>query len=206
MPPIPSLPPAHLFSTQPVAPYPPAHLPIKDEVGMLGRPRGSRKHPAASSLEDEDDAATAMPHVEYRNPNPTGINIKTKFPVARIKRIMQADEEVGKVAQVTPVAVTRALELFMIALVTGAADKAREKGGKRVGAGHLKNVVESDKRWDFLEEIVGRVTEAEEKDDGEGKGKGSRGKRQKSESMSDDEVQVPRKKKGVRGRKSKVPE
>ncbi len=34
-----------------------------------------------------------------------GIDIKTKFPVARIKRIMQADEEVGKVAQVTPVAV-----------------------------------------------------------------------------------------------------
>jgi Dr1-associated corepressor len=34
-----------------------------------------------------------------------GIEVKTKFPVARIKRIMQADEEVGKVAQVTPVAV-----------------------------------------------------------------------------------------------------
>lgn len=30
----------------------------------------------------------------------TGVVIKTKFPVARIKRIMQADEDVGKVAQV----------------------------------------------------------------------------------------------------------
>lgn len=38
-----------------------------------------------------------------------GIEIKTKFPVARIKRIMQADEEVGKVAQVTPVAVCKSL-------------------------------------------------------------------------------------------------
>jgi hypothetical protein len=36
-----------------------------------------------------------------------GIEVKTKFPVARIKRIMQADEEVGKVAQVTPVAVCK---------------------------------------------------------------------------------------------------
>lgn len=35
----------------------------------------------------------------------TGIEVKTKFPVARIKRIMQADEDVGKVAQVTPIAV-----------------------------------------------------------------------------------------------------
>jgi len=35
------------------------------------------------------------------------IEVRTKFPVARIKRIMQADEDVGKVAQVTPVAVCR---------------------------------------------------------------------------------------------------
>lgn len=42
-----------------------------------------------------------------------GIEIKTKFPVARIKRIMQADEEVGKVAQVTPVAVCKSSSLPM---------------------------------------------------------------------------------------------
>lgn len=36
-----------------------------------------------------------------------GIEVKTKFPVARIKRIMQADEDVGKVSQVTPTAVCR---------------------------------------------------------------------------------------------------
>ena len=30
---------------------------------------------------------------------------KPRFPVARIKKIMQADEDIGKVAQVTPVAV-----------------------------------------------------------------------------------------------------
>ena len=33
------------------------------------------------------------------------VEVRTKFPVARIKRIMQADEDVGKVAQVTPVVV-----------------------------------------------------------------------------------------------------
>ena len=37
-----------------------------------------------------------------------GIKVATKFPVARIKRIMQADEDVGKVAQVTPTAVCKA--------------------------------------------------------------------------------------------------
>ena len=39
-----------------------------------------------------------------------GIEVKTKFPVARIKRIMQADEDVGKVAQVTPTAVCKLLD------------------------------------------------------------------------------------------------
>lgn len=33
------------------------------------------------------------------------VNITVHFPVARIKRIMQADDDVGKVAQVTPVIV-----------------------------------------------------------------------------------------------------
>ena len=48
---------------------------------------------------EEDYCAKPAPGVEE------GIEVKTKFPVARIKRIMQADEDVGKVAQVTPTAV-----------------------------------------------------------------------------------------------------
>lgn len=38
-------------------------------------------------------------------PAADSINITVHFPVARIKRIMQADDDVGKVAQVTPVVV-----------------------------------------------------------------------------------------------------
>lgn len=49
----------------------------------------------------EDDCGKAAPGVEE------GIKVATKFPVARIKRIMQADEDVGKVAQVTPTAVCK---------------------------------------------------------------------------------------------------
>jgi len=43
-----------------------------------------------------------------------GIIIRTKFPVARIKRIVQADEDVGKVAQVTPVVVCKSSHDFML--------------------------------------------------------------------------------------------
>ena len=48
---------------------------------------------------EEDICDKLAPGVEE------GIEVKTKFPVARIKRIMQADDDVGKVAQVTPTAV-----------------------------------------------------------------------------------------------------
>lgn len=41
-----------------------------------------------------------------------GVEVKTKFPTARIKRIMQADEDVGKVAQVTPVVVGKSCFVF----------------------------------------------------------------------------------------------
>ena len=58
--------------------------------------KGGRK---AKKLKIEEDFEKAAPGVEE------GIEVKTKFPVARIKRIMQADEDVGKVAQVTPTAV-----------------------------------------------------------------------------------------------------
>ncbi|KAI9891709.1 MAG: hypothetical protein M1814_002459 [Vezdaea aestivalis] len=89
-----------------------------------------------------------------------GIDIKTKFPVARIKRIMQADEDVGKVAQVTPVAVSKALELFMIAIVFGAADEAKARNSKRVTAVHLKQAIQKDQRFDFLLEKVEKVADA----------------------------------------------
>ncbi|CRK27711.1 hypothetical protein BN1708_018307 [Verticillium longisporum] len=43
---------------------------------------------------------------------------------------MQADEEVGKVAQQTPIAVGKALEIFMINVVTRGAEIAKEKNSK----------------------------------------------------------------------------
>ncbi|KAL4785383.1 histone-fold-containing protein [Aspergillus varians] len=96
--------------------------------------------------------------VEAPKLDPTaGIEVKTKFPVARIKRIMQADEDVGKVAQVTPIAVSKALELFMISLVTKAAKEAKDRNSKRVTASHLKLAVAKDEVLDFLADIIAKV-------------------------------------------------
>ncbi|KAI9125787.1 hypothetical protein K1719_003205 [Acacia pycnantha] len=39
--------------------------------------------------------------------------LDTRFPASRIKKIMQADEDVGKIALAVPVLVSKALELFL---------------------------------------------------------------------------------------------
>lgn len=99
----------------------------------------------------------------------------------------------------TPVAVSKALELFMIALVSGAAEKAREKGGKKVTAAHLKAVVEGNPdQFDFLNEIVSRVGEGVEGAGGEGR-KRKGGVKEGGSSESEEEKKV---KKG-RGRRKK---
>ncbi|KAK5103880.1 hypothetical protein LTS08_003302 [Lithohypha guttulata] len=85
------------------------------------------------------------------------VEVKTKFPVARIKRIMQLDEDIGKVAQATPTAVAKSLELFMIDLVAKGAANAKDQGSKRVTATHLKNSLLADPQYDFLSEICENI-------------------------------------------------
>ncbi|GMM51828.1 negative cofactor 2 transcription regulator complex subunit [Starmerella bacillaris] len=88
------------------------------------------------------------------NKSPLERNIKTQFPVARIKRLMQSDEDVGKVAQATPVVVAKALELFMIQLVDATCEKAKQKNAKRVSLSHLYNAVWEEEKFDFLRDVM----------------------------------------------------
>ncbi|KAK1222263.1 hypothetical protein PQX77_014896 [Marasmius sp. AFHP31] len=81
-------------------------------------------------------------------------NKQTKFPVARIKKIMQKDEDVGKVAQATPIVISKALELFLALIVEEASKVTVERGSKKVEAYHLKHAVETTEMFDFLKEIV----------------------------------------------------
>ena len=56
--------------------------------------------------------------------------------------------------------IAKALELFMISLVTKAAAEARIKGSKRVTPVHLKQAVEKDEQLDFLGDIISKVQDA----------------------------------------------
>ncbi|OQE25322.1 hypothetical protein PENSTE_c006G07124 [Penicillium steckii] len=153
--------------------YVPPFQPDWDEMAR----RSSRLQAEDAPISEPPVAMTVAPPMEMMDEPPhapapdAGIEVKTKFPVARIKRIMQADEDVGKVAQVTPIAVSKALELFMISLVTKAAQEAKTRNSKRVTASHLKHAVAKDEVLDFLADIIAKVPDipvGRKHEDGEG--------------------------------------
>ncbi|KAI4340484.1 hypothetical protein MLD38_025313 [Melastoma candidum] len=83
--------------------------------------------------------------------------LDTRFPAARIKKIMQADEDVGKIAMAVPVLVSKALELFLQELCNRMHEITLRKGAKTVNSLHLKQCVQTFNVFDFLKEIVGKV-------------------------------------------------
>lgn len=87
--------------------------------------------------------------------------IKTHFPAARIKKIMQSDEDIGKVAQATPVIVGRALEIFMANIVESSIIEAKKSGVRRIGASHIRSAVENTEQFDFLVDTVDKYPPAE---------------------------------------------
>ena len=69
---------------------------------------------------------------------------------------MQSDDDIGKVAQATPVVVGKALEIFLCKLVEKSCDEARLAGAKKINALHVKNAVDRNEKFDFLVDVVAK--------------------------------------------------
>ncbi|KAJ7280308.1 histone-fold-containing protein [Mycena rebaudengoi] len=130
-------------------------------------------------------------------------NKQTKFPVARIKRIMQKDEEVGKVAQATPIVISKALELFLGLIIDEASKVTVERGSKKVEAYHLKHAVDTTEMLDFLKEIVEAVPDPSNGGtidlEGENVEKKKRGKGKRAATGTDSKEPTIRKRKKKKG-------
>ncbi|ODN92809.1 hypothetical protein L198_05605 [Cryptococcus wingfieldii CBS 7118] len=86
----------------------------------------------------------------------------SRFPAARIKRIMQLDEEVGKLASATPVMISKSLECFIQVLLDESCKEVTASGSRKLTAGHLKSMINTNPNFDFLREIVDAVPELPE--------------------------------------------
>ena len=82
-----------------------------------------------------------------------------KVPASRIRKMMLADDEVGKIGQTTPILISKALELFIGALAKEAAEKTKERDAKTVSIGDLKAVVDAVEDYDFLRDVVADFAE-----------------------------------------------
>ncbi|XP_053133867.1 dr1-associated corepressor [Hemicordylus capensis] len=80
-----------------------------------------------------------------------------RFPPARIKKIMQTDEEIGKVAAAVPVIISRALELFLESLLRKACHVTQSRNAKTMTTSHLKQCIELEQQFDFLKDLVASV-------------------------------------------------
>ncbi|KYO17631.1 dr1-associated corepressor isoform X2 [Alligator mississippiensis] len=80
-----------------------------------------------------------------------------RFPPARIKKIMQTDEEIGKVAAAVPVIISRALELFLESLLRKACQVTQSRNAKTMTTSHLKQCIELEQQFDFLKDLVASV-------------------------------------------------
>uniref|UniRef100_A0A6I8NJT5 Dr1-associated corepressor n=1 Tax=Ornithorhynchus anatinus TaxID=9258 RepID=A0A6I8NJT5_ORNAN len=80
-----------------------------------------------------------------------------RFPPARIKKIMQTDEEIGKVAAAVPVIISRALELFLESLLKKACQVTQARNAKTMTTSHLKQCIELEQQFDFLKDLVASV-------------------------------------------------
>jgi len=68
-------------------------------------------------------------------------NNKNANLAARIKRMMQKDEEVGKIVKTTPLVMAKALELFLTKLFKATADTALAHGARIINPVHLKGAI-----------------------------------------------------------------
>ncbi|KAG1054718.1 hypothetical protein G6F46_008165 [Rhizopus delemar] len=90
---------------------------------------------------------------------------------------MQLDEDVGKVAQATPILISKALELFMQSLIDQSCQESRSRNAKRLTVAHLKKTIEKVEQFDFLKDIVASIPDPLESNEEGGNQKSRSSKR-----------------------------
>ncbi|XP_060074655.1 dr1-associated corepressor-like [Ylistrum balloti] len=90
-----------------------------------------------------------------------------RFPPARVKKIMQTDEDVGKVAAAVPVIISRALELFIESLIKKTSETTQSRNAKTLTATHIKQTIHSERKFDFLRDLVATVPDHQVEDETE---------------------------------------
>ncbi|XP_055012641.1 dr1-associated corepressor [Boleophthalmus pectinirostris] len=87
-----------------------------------------------------------------------------RFPPGRVKKIMQKDTEVGRIAMAVPVLISRALEMFLKALLTKTFLITQSKLSTVLSVAHMRQCIESERLFHFLLDLLEQMSTAQKKD------------------------------------------
>lgn len=76
--------------------------------------------------------------------------LRSIFPSARLKKIMQSNEDVGKMGVSVPYIASKALELFLKDIVHSSYEEVKKRNVSRITVDHIKAVVEKNPKYEFL--------------------------------------------------------
>ncbi|XP_028822199.1 dr1-associated corepressor-like isoform X2 [Denticeps clupeoides] len=102
-----------------------------------------------------------------------------RFPPGRIKKIMQKDTEVGRIATAVPVIISRALEMFLRSLLTKSSLITQSKHSRIMSSSHVKQCIESEKLFDFLRDLAEHAASTARQGRTKGKWAGTSGHRKR---------------------------
>ncbi|XP_072555280.1 dr1-associated corepressor [Paramormyrops kingsleyae] len=94
-----------------------------------------------------------------------------RFPPGRIKKIMQKDTEVGRIATAVPVIISRALEMFLKSLLNKTNQITQSKHSRIMTIAHMKQCIDTEKLFDFLKDLAEEFTVPASQRDSRAKGK-----------------------------------
>lgn len=114
----------------------------------------------------------------------------SRFPPARIKKMMQSDEDVGKVAWVVPCLISKALEIFSEQLMMTISDEIQSRNARTLSTTHIKAAIKLKDEFLAVRELADGETnyDSSEFADGAIDGETSPKKRKYS---ADDQPQPP---------------
>lgn len=79
---------------------------------------------------------------------------KTRFPISRIKKLIQQNEDVGKTTATVPVILSKCIEQFLTELLSKMTKVAEAQKSNKVQLNHFYEVVRGgEERYEFLKNV-----------------------------------------------------
>lgn len=77
----------------------------------------------------------------------------TRFPISRLKRIMQLNEDIGKIGASVPVVASKAIEMFLTEMVGLTLAEAKARSSSRMQPEFILKAIESNPKFGFLKSM-----------------------------------------------------